>query len=62
MDRLGRGLFDFGAGGRGLEGGFISKAELVRLCSTGDGGIFLRGNGERDSDPGLGIGGTLNGD
>lgn len=62
MDRLGRGLFDFGAGGRGLEGGFISKVELVRVCSTGDGGIFLRGNGERDSDPGLGIGGTLNGD
>ena len=59
-DRRGRGLFDLGAGGSGLEGGFISKVERDRAGSTGDWDIFLRGNGERDSGPGLG--GTLNGD
>lgn len=35
-DRGGRGLFDLGAGGSGLEGGFISKVERDRAGSTGD--------------------------
>ena len=43
-----------------MEGGFISKVERDTALSTDDVDIFFRGNGERDSGPGLG--GTLNGD
>lgn len=61
MDRWGgRGFFDFGVGGRGLEGGFILKVERDCVFFIDDVDIFFRGNGERDS--GLGLGGIFNGD
>lgn len=55
--RRGRGLF-LGAGGRGLEGGFISKLEDIGITGAL---TLLRGSGDRSA-PGLGEGATLNGD
>lgn len=56
----GRGFFDFGVGGRGLEGGFILKVECDCVFFIDDVDIFFCGNGEWDL--GLGLGGIFNGD
>lgn len=70
--RGGSGLFAFGAGGRGLSGGFISKAERDRVAvprgrnvvagPTGVLVILFRGSGDLDSASGLGGRNTPTGD